>query len=244
MRSSLPERPADEARRYYDALSDSYDASRRSPYHRMLDEMALRIVAPFARNQKVLELGCGTGAILAQVAEIAEEAIGVDLSEGMAAHASSRGLDVRIAELGALPFADASFDLTCSFRVLAHVPDATGALAEAARVTRPGGHLVLELYNPWSLRYLAKRLGGPRRIVDSHSEADVFTRWDSPRDVRAMLPSGVEWLDSYGIRVLTPLAAVHRVPVFGTALRKAERRLSHSPLRHFGGFLVVVLRRT
>ena len=240
----MPKRAPGDARGYYDALSGSYDASRRSPYHRMLDEMAVEILAPLARGQKVLELGCGTGAILSQIAEIAKEAVGVDFSEGMLAHARSRGLDVRIAELGALPFADASFDLSYSFRVLAHVPDAPGAIAEAARVTRPGGHIVLELYNPWSLRYLAKRLSGPRRIVDSQTEADVFTRWDSPTDVLNMLPEGVELIDSYGIRVLTPFAAAHRVPFLGPALRHAERSLSHSPLRRFGGFYTVLLRKS
>ena len=107
----MPERATGDARGYYDALSGSYDASRRSPYHRMLDEMAVEVLTPFARGQKVLELGCGTGAILSQMSEIAEEAMGVDFSEGMLARARARGLDVRLAELGALPFADACFDL-------------------------------------------------------------------------------------------------------------------------------------
>jgi SAM-dependent methyltransferase len=210
----------------------------------MLDEMAVEILTPFAHGQKVLELGCGTGAILSQIAEIAEKAVGVDFSEGMLVHARARGLDVRSAELGALPFGDASFDLSYSFRVLPHVPNAAGAIAEAARVTRPGGHIVVELYNPWSLRYLAKRLAGPGRIVESRSEASVFTRWDSPADVRFMLPDSVELIDSYGIRVLTPFAAAHRVPILGPALQRAERSLSHSLLRRLSGFYVVVLRKT
>ena len=59
---------------------------------------------------------------------------------------------------------DDEFDLTYSFKVLAHVPEIRAALVELARVTAPGGHLALEFYNPWSLRYAAKRLAGPQPI--------------------------------------------------------------------------------
>jgi len=44
--------------------------------------------------------------------------------------------------------------------------------------------------------------------------------------------------------VLTPIAAVHRVPWFSRGLSRAELMASHSPLRYFGGFLVAVLRKS
>ena len=147
----------------------------------MIDDLELQVAAPYARGAHVLELGCGTGLILAQVAEIADKAVGIDLSEGMAQHARERGLDVHIGSVCDLPFDDDQFDLTYSFKVLAHIPDIDAALREAARVTRPGGHLLLEFYNPWSLRYLAKKVAGPQPIGDDRTEADIFTRWDSPR---------------------------------------------------------------
>jgi ubiquinone/menaquinone biosynthesis C-methylase UbiE len=131
----------------------------------------------------VLELGCGTGLILARIAKIAEEAVGIDLSEGMAQRARDRGLDVRIGSVCDLPFEDDQFDLTYSFKVLAHIPYIEAAVREAVRVTRPGGHLLLEFYNPWSLRYLAKKVAGPQPISNDRTEADIFTRWDSPRAI-------------------------------------------------------------
>jgi ubiquinone/menaquinone biosynthesis C-methylase UbiE len=162
----------------------------------------------------------------------------------MAQIARERGLDARIGSVCDLPFEDEQFDLTYSFKVLAHVPDIDTALREAARVTRPGGHLLLEFYNPWSLRYLAKKAAGPQPIGNDRNEADISTRWDSPRAIRKLLPPNLELIDYYGVRILTPFAAVHRIPGIARGLRRAEQLASRSTLRYFGGFLIAVLRKS
>lgn len=231
-------------RSYYDNFSESYEHGRGVGYHRMLDDLEVQITKPYAQGARVLELGCGTGLILERIAEVAKEAVGIDLSEGMAQRAKDRGLDVHIGSVCDLPFDDDRFDLTYSFKVLAHVPDIDAAVREAARVTRPGGHLLLEFYNPWSLRYLAKKAAGPQRIGDAGTEADISTRWDSPRDIPKLLPPNLELVDYHGVRVLTPFAAVHRVPWISRGLGRAELMASHSPLRYFGGFLVAALRKS
>lgn len=238
-----PERDQ-ELRLYYDDFSASYDAGRDSPYHRWIDDLEIEIAAPFAQDARVLELGCGTGLILRRLAEIAREAVGVDLSHEMVARAREKGLDVRVADLRTLPFDDDSFDLTCSFKVLPHVPDVEAAVQEALRVTRTGGHLVLELYNPWSLRFLVKRLAGPGAITEVRTEADIYTRWDSPARLKSLIPTSTELVALHGLRVVTPFAAVHRAPFVGPTLRIAERLASRSRLRYFGGFLVLVLRKS
>ena len=232
------------ARQYYDDFSRSYERERGHGYHQMIDDLELQVTAPYARGARVLELGCGTGLILARVAEIADQVVGIDLSEGMAQHARERGLDVRIGSVCDLPFDDDEFDLTYSFKVLAHIPDIDAALREAARVTRPGGHLLLEFYNPWSLRYLAKKVAGPQPIGDDRTEADIFTRWDSPRAIPKLLPPNVELVNYRGVRVLTPFAAVHRIPWLARRLSLAELLAGRSLLRYFGGFLIAVLRRS
>lgn len=233
----------EETRQYYDDFSASYERDRGRGYHRMIDDLEVELASRYAQGARVLELGCGTGLILERVGQVAREAVGIDLSEGMAQHARDRGLDVRIGSVCDLPFEDDEFDLTYSFKVLAHVPDIGAAIREAARVTRPGGHLLLEFYNPWSLRYLAKRAAGPQRIADRRTEADISTRWDSPRAIRDLLPPDVELVDFHGVRVLTPFASVHRIPVFAQGLTWAEGVASRSPLRYFGGFLIAILRR-
>ncbi|AKF06870.1 class I SAM-dependent methyltransferase [Sandaracinus amylolyticus] len=231
------------AKRYYDDFSSTYDRGRDEGYHALVDRLESQIVIDHARDADVLEVGCGTGLVLARVAPHAARCVGVDLSAGMIAQARARGLDVARGSATALPFRDASFDVVYSFKVLAHVPAIERALEEIARVTRPGGHMLLEFYNAWSLRYVARRLAGARRIGRAHTEADVETRWDSPRAIRRMLPRGTELVDMRGVRVVTPAAFVHRVPLVSTLFARAEEHASRSMLRTLGGFLVAVVRR-
>ena len=230
-------------RAYYDDFSGWYERERGRGYHWLVDELEMQVTAPFARGGRVLEVGCGTGLILERLARVADDAKGIDLSPGMLARARERGLDVVLGSVTDIPFADDQFDLVCSFKVLAHVPDIGRALAEIGRVTRPGGHMLLEFYNPWSLRFVAKRIAGPQPISEGRTEADVYTRWDSPSAIQRILPPGVELVDFRGVRVVTPAAFVHRVPMLGRAVEVAERACVSSPLRRLGGFLIAILRK-
>jgi ubiquinone/menaquinone biosynthesis C-methylase UbiE len=229
-----------QSKEYYDDFSDWYERERGKGYHRLIDDLEIDVVSPLAHG-RVLEAGCGTGLILGRLAPIADCAWGFDLSAGMVKKAQERGLNVVLGDITHIPFRDASFDLVCSFKVLAHVPDIRQALAEIARVTAPGGHMVLEFYNPWSLRYLAKLASGPRAISKHRTEADVYTRWDSPKAIENLLPPGVELLGFRGVRVFTPAAAIYRLPIISYSLIKLEKWAVNSPLRKLGGFLLAVL---
>ncbi|MBC7172631.1 MAG: class I SAM-dependent methyltransferase [Polyangiaceae bacterium] len=233
----------DKAKAYYDAFSKRYDDGRDVGYHALIDDLEVDIAKPFARRGKILELGCGTGLILSRLAEVAEEAHGIDLSEGMIAKARAQGLNVRVGSVTDLPYEDNMFDFVYSYKVLSHVPDIGRALAEAARVTRPGGHLALEFYNPLSIRYLSKRVAGPRSTGDGQTEADMYTRWDAPWVIPRLLPPKVELVDFRGVRVFTPAAMAFRVPALRAPLVALERAAVASPLRYFGGFLVAILRK-
>lgn len=230
-------------RAYYDEFSDWYERERGRGYHGMIDDLEIAVAEPFARNARVLEVGCGTGLILSRLAPLARRAVGIDLSRGMLARARERGLAVVQGVATALPFADASFDLVCSFKVLAHVPEIDTALREMARVTAPGGTILAEFYNPWSLRYLAKRLGPAGAISARTTEAAVFTRYDSPRDIARRVPPGVELVGFRGVRVVTPTARLVGLPIVGRALRAAEFRAQATPLAYLAGFVVAVMRK-
>lgn len=238
---SMARRSDEDTRAYYDDFSGSYERERARGYHALIDDLELGVVTPLARGARVLEVGCGTGLILERLAATAEDAWGLDLSPGMLDVARGRGLQVVEGSATEIPFDDGHFDVVCSFKVLAHVPEIGKALAEIARVTRPGGHMVLEFYNPLSLRYVAKRIAGPQPIGEGRTEADVYTRWDAPWIVPRILPPGVELVDYRGVRVLTPAAFVHRVPVLGRALAMVEHAAVASPFRYLGGFLVAIL---
>jgi ubiquinone/menaquinone biosynthesis C-methylase UbiE len=104
----------------------------------------------FAPSARVLDVGCGTGAVtrvLARRLRVAE-AVGVDPSPVFVAKAGELA-----AELGnisfeegdgrALRFGDGDFDVVVCHTVLCHVPEPERVLAEAFRVLRPGGTLVV-----------------------------------------------------------------------------------------------------
>jgi ubiquinone/menaquinone biosynthesis C-methylase UbiE len=145
-----------------------------------------------------------------------------------------------------VPLPGASFDLVYSMKVLAHVPPIERAIAELARLVRPGGHLLLEFYNPMSLRYLAKRLGGPGRIGgDGTNESHVYTRFDSLSRARSYLPAGVEMVGVRGVRVVTPASHVFAWPPLGKLFTWAEWAACDAPvLRNLGGFLILVARKS
>lgn len=113
-------------------------------------EAALLAALPERPGAKLLDIGCGTGRLLELVAPRVAQAIGVDASRDMLALArtrlAERGLAhcaVRQADMYRLPLPDAGFDVVTLQMVLHYAEDPAAALAEAARVLKPGGHLVL-----------------------------------------------------------------------------------------------------
>lgn len=237
----------EETRAYYDDFSKRYEAQRRPNdphgYHALVDDLEVDLVARYGRGKDVLEAGCGTGLLLERFSGFAARAAGFDLSPGMLALARARGLDVREGSVTEIPFDDGSFDVTCSFKVLAHVPDITRALAEMARVTKTGGVVIAELYNPWSFRAALKRLGPKGAISQGRDEGDVFTRYDSPFAARRLVPPGCKLEAVRGIRIVTPTAMAFRLPVVGRLLPHAERALADTRLSAFAGFYAMVLRK-
>ncbi len=227
-------------RDYYDEFADWYERGRDRGYHAMIDDLEVDLLAGRVDGKDVLEVGCGTGLILNRVATRARRAVGVDISRGMLYQAAERGLNVAQGDVTALPFADESFDVVYSYKVLAHVKDIDRALREMARVTRRGGRLLLEFYNPYSLRYLAKRAAGPGKISQSTDESAIYTRWDGAMDLTRRMPENLRVVDFAGIRIFTPAAAAHKIPLVGRVLRKLEFAGRDSLLKYFGGFLVVI----
>jgi ubiquinone/menaquinone biosynthesis C-methylase UbiE len=228
-------------RTYYDDFSAWYERERGHGYHQMLDDLEVETVARYGRGGDVLEVGCGTGLILQRVRGFAARAVGIDISAGMLARARARGLDVMQGSATALPFADASFDVAYSFKVLAHIQDIRTALAEMARVTRPGGWVLAEFYNPRSLRYLVKALKPPTAVSETTHDTAVYTRYDSVADFKSYLPPSLTMRTTRGVRIVTPVSQVHNVPGLRTLIRFAEQRLSDVPgVRDLAGFVIAI----
>jgi SAM-dependent methyltransferase len=100
---------------------------------------ALREAAP----KRVLEVGPGPGEFATRIRdELVAEVTAVDVSPRLVGLVRARGIDAHVGDVQALSFADGSFDAAAANWVLYHVPDVDRALAELARVLRPGGRLV------------------------------------------------------------------------------------------------------
>lgn len=104
---------------------------------------------PVSAGAAVLDIGCGPGWFWAATAATLPESLRLtltDLSPGMVAEAVARcaplpfgSVTGETADAAALPFADATFDAVVAMHMLYHVPDPARALAEMARVLKPGG---------------------------------------------------------------------------------------------------------
>jgi SAM-dependent methyltransferase len=99
------------------------------------------------------------------VQELGVELVAVDQSEAMVDVQRAKGIDARVGDVQALPFGDGEFDVAVAAWMLYHVTDLDGALAELARVLRPGGVLVAvtngveHLQELWDLARRASRMG-------------------------------------------------------------------------------------
>lgn len=237
--------PSPSTQSYYDRFSATYERERHHGYHRMIDTLEGELIERYGRNRDVFEAGCGTGLLLREASRVARKAVGLDLSRGMLGTALQRGLQVVQGSITAVPLPSESFDLVYSMKVLAHVPPIQEALAELTRLVRPGGHLLLEFYNPHSLRYLGKRFGGPAAIDAATTDHDVFTRYDNLDQARSYLPPNVELVGTRGVRIFTPTSAVFKVSALGRLFSWAEHKACDLPaLRNFGGFLILIARKT
>lgn len=96
----------------------------------------------------VADLGCGTGQVAEAVAPFVRQVVGVDASREMLQAARARlrahgNVDLRRGGLEHLPVDDVSLDAAIVALVLHHVPDPAKVAAEVARVTKPGGRVVV-----------------------------------------------------------------------------------------------------
>jgi ubiquinone/menaquinone biosynthesis C-methylase UbiE len=223
-------------RAYYEDLSQRYDVQRSNPYFRLIEQLELEVLRRHigSTEERLLEIGCGTGIFLKHLQSYDVSLHGLDYAAGML-QVARRELDLRVVVLvegdgQTLPYADGSFDTVYSFKVLAHLPRTDCALREIRRVLRPGGVAILEFYNRHSIRYLLHRGG-------------YFHQWQSPREVWAQVQeAGLQVVHTYGARIVTPFAQALRIPVVAQILRYIEKRLAATILNSFAGYYTVVCR--
>ena len=226
-RASLDKQPRDVAS-MFDGVARRYDLTNtvlsfgqdRRWRRRTRDALGLR------PGQRVLDVAAGTGVSTAELARSGASAIASDFSLGMLRAGIGRrgraGLPFVAADALRLPFADASFDaVTISFG-LRNVVDVPAALAEFARVTRPGGRLVIcEFSTPvlpgfrqLYLNYLMRALPWIARRVSSNPDAYVYLAesirgWADQQQL-ARIVEAAGWSDVDWRNLTGGVVALHR----------------------------------
>jgi len=226
------------ASKYYDDFSNRYDKERAKGYFGFITNLEINTVKKIASAKKTLEIGCGTGLILKQISEVSSHSIGVDLSEGMIEACNSKSLNAVKIDGKKLPFNDEEFDLVYSFKVLPHIPHIEEMLKEVSRVTKTGGHLVVEYYGKYSFKFIIDRLKNLFR------EKPVYLRHDSLRDFYSYVPK--EWkVESFtGIRIFGFSAYCYTLPVISSFFKWLDKKASKIPiLNKLSGYCVVEFRK-
>ena len=187
----------------------------RSDFARLLDKA-------IPANARILEIGCGTGQMSLYLARADRIVIAADLTrESLKLGAAA----ARRFNLDRIQFVETdlhqpglradSFDVLYSSGVLHHTPDPRAAFAQIARLTRPGGMIVLGVYNafariPLRLRRLVARLSGYRLIPfdpvlrdrkhePARREAWLRDQYQHPEEHRHTLAEVQGWFDENGV---------------------------------------------
>ena len=137
----------EKSRNSFDKQASVYDTSDYSKYPRECYTFVMKALAGIEFD-KILDLGCGTGAILEQIGDTynSAELYGVDLSENMIEQAKWRlesKATLSTGDAENLPFADNTFDLVCCVESFHHYPNPDKALLEISRILKPNGTLLL-----------------------------------------------------------------------------------------------------
>lgn len=162
------------------------------------------------------DLGCGTGQVSAALAPFVERVIAVDASAAMLQAAKKRlhgfdNIDLRRGDLEALPVDDARLDAATLMLVLHHVPEPEKAIAEVARVLKPGGRLLLVDMQPHDRDSYRQQMG------------HVWLGFSDDHIRRILSESGFD-----AIRIV-PLSPDPKVKGPGLFVATARRHSCHQP---------------
>lgn len=155
----------DGAQEFFAGAAQEWEALRADLYGRAFEREALTALLP--PTWTVADLGCGAGTLAAALAPHVGRVIGVDQSAAMLRAARRRldgaaNVELHRAGLEALPLPTASCDAALAVLVLAYVAEVAPVLAEAGRILRPGGRLVLVDLARHHDEAFARRLGQAR----------------------------------------------------------------------------------
>jgi ArsR family transcriptional regulator len=161
--SEIIQEQKSKTRRFFNSIADDWDRLKQD----VLGDFDLnRVILERASScQVAVDLGCGTGDLLVQLLDKAEQVIGVDSSSRMLDKARNRlsGIrqaDLRLGELEHLPLPNEEADLAVAHLVLRHIPAPMTAIRETHRILRPSGRFIITDFDRHEEESIRQRYGG------------------------------------------------------------------------------------
>jgi len=174
-----------------------------------------------ARPRRLLEVGCGWGAMAERVAEGTDaDVTALDASSRMVELARSRGVRAFVASADALPFADAAFDTVLANAMLYHIPDVERGIDEIARVLTDDGHLIATTFGADNLREVWELVGDPAvELSFSRENGEALLRYrfaqvELRRVTRTVTFPDADEVRTYVASTITRDMYADRVPAF------------------------------
>lgn len=225
---------------------DGWDAGRYARHARFVAELAGPVLALLAPKpgERILDLGCGDGALTAELAQRGCHVVGVDADASMVAAARARGLDVRHRDARALDFAD-EFDAVFSNAALHWMPEAEEVAGRVRRALRPGGRFVGEFGGRGNVAQITDALQAVLRArgVSLSTEAvwyfptaEAYAELLAAQGFRVEraelvarptpLPTGIEgWLKTLAFPFLAALPEEERADALAETIARLQPRL-------------------
>jgi len=183
---------ANSAETYFSDIAENWDHLRSLHYPETAIEAAILEHLNKPEYNRVVDLGTGTGRMLALLAPRAQDAEGLDLSHHMLTvaranlnRAEIRNARVRQGDVANTPFETSSADLVIVHQVLHYLEQPEDVIDEAARILKPGGQLLVVDFAPHDLEFLREAQGHRRLGI---REEDMIA-WSNAAGLAAQAPT-------------------------------------------------------
>lgn len=207
----------DSAASRYDEISNPYAVSRRR-------EFFVRLA-----TGDTLEVGAGTGEISRALLKDGHRVVATDISPNMVSQMQKKGIEAVVSDAEKLPFANESFDTVIAAELIYYLDNPERFIAEAHRVLKPQGRLLLSSANNTTRIY--DRLRAALRILGLKGMYfdDKIRQFMAARQICTLLEKG-------GFRV-SEIKKIMPLPL--APLDFLNRLLEKTPFKHFGIFILV-----
>ncbi|GAB2850193.1 class I SAM-dependent methyltransferase [Lentzea nigeriaca] len=178
----------------YDSIAEGYTAENEtSLLNAYYERPAMLDLAGDVTGRRILDAGCGSGALFAELRDRGAIVTGIDASAGMLELARKRlgaDADLRVGDLAdPLPFPDNTFDDVIASLVLHYLEDWGPTLAELRRVLTPGGRLIVSVEHPFAIHLMQRAAGDEPNYFQTRERTEEWIMggqtaqmrfWDRP----------------------------------------------------------------